>query len=92
MNSLSRDEIRNLDRCAIEILGIPGLVLMENAGRAAADVIEEFLRSSHLIHPAERSVAIVAGAGNNGGDGAVEDEIFHDAKCNTQSTEDRLSV
>jgi len=66
MKSLSREEVRSLDRCAIETFGVPGIVLMENAGRNAADVIEEFLGQV-----SGRSIAIVAGAGNNGGDGFV---------------------
>ncbi len=66
MHSLSRDEIRRIDRFAIETLGVPGVVLMENAGRGVADVIGEFLDSS-----VQRSVAILAGGGNNGGDGFV---------------------
>ncbi len=66
MKSLSRDETRRIDRCAIETIGVPGAVLMENAGRLAADEIEKFLGGA-----AGRPVAIVAGAGNNGGDGFV---------------------
>jgi len=33
----TRDEIRAFDRYAIETLGVPGMVLMENAGRQIAD-------------------------------------------------------
>ena len=66
MGSLSRDEVRSIDRCAIDRLQVPGVVLMENAGRNAADAIEAFLGGA-----AGRSVAVVAGAGNNGGDGYV---------------------
>ena len=66
MKSLSRDETRSIDRCAIETIGVPGAVLMENAGRCAADEIEKFLASAN-----GRKLAIVAGAGNNGGDGFV---------------------
>ncbi len=66
MRSLSREEIRGLDCCAIETVGVPGVVLMENAGRNAAGEIEKFLQAA-----AGRSIAIVAGAGNNGGDGFV---------------------
>lgn len=64
--SLSREQIRDIDRRAIEEVGIPGVVLMENAGRNAAMVIAEFLGSARL-----KKVAIVAGSGNNGGDGFV---------------------
>jgi hydroxyethylthiazole kinase-like uncharacterized protein yjeF len=66
MGSLSREEVRALDRCAIDTVGVPGVVLMENAGRNTTDAIEEFLGGV-----AGRSVAVVAGAGNNGGDGFV---------------------
>jgi len=66
MRSLTRDEVRRIDRFAIDTLGIPGVVLMENAGRNAADAVEDVLGGA-----SGRSVAVVAGAGNNGGDGFV---------------------
>jgi len=60
---LSREEVRELDRRAIEELGVPGVVLMENAGRGAAEV---------LIRLGCRGpVVICCGKGNNGGDGFV---------------------
>ena len=40
LRSLARDEIRDIDRRAIEDIGVPGTVLMENAGRGTADLIE----------------------------------------------------
>ncbi len=67
MQALSRDQIRSIDRYAIEQMGIPGVILMENAGRNAADAIEAYLDGS----VAGRSVGIVCGKGNNGGDGFV---------------------
>ena len=70
MNSLTRDEVRAVDRAAIENLGIPGLILMENAGRNCADAIEDFLCKSPG-GKSKQNVAIVAGPGNNGGDGYV---------------------
>src|SRR5215472_571114 len=60
---LSRDEVRELDRRAIEEYGVPGVVLMENAGRGTA----ELLRSLGVRGP----VVICCGKGNNGGDGFV---------------------
>ena len=66
MKSLSREEIRRIDRCAIETLGIPGVILMENAGRNAAAAIQGYLEKASC-----KTVAVVAGAGNNGGDGYV---------------------
>ena len=67
--SLSREQVREIDRCAIELAGVPGVVLMENAGRGAADQIEAFMRARGA--EAGGRVAVVAGAGNNGGDGYV---------------------
>ena len=66
MDSLTRQEVRAVDRAAIDELGIPGLILMENAGRNCAEAIDEFLGDKRGAR-----VAIVAGAGNNGGDGYV---------------------
>jgi NAD(P)H-hydrate epimerase len=63
LRSLSRDEVRDVDRRAIEELGLPGIVLMENAGRGAAELLIEL--------GVDGPVAIVAGKGNNGGDGFV---------------------
>lgn len=64
MKLATREIIREIDRISIEEHGIPGLILMENAGRAAADaVLTEF--------PEAKTVAIFAGGGNNGGDGFV---------------------
>ena len=40
---LSRDEVREFDRICIETLGVPSLVLMENASRGAADWIARYL-------------------------------------------------
>jgi NAD(P)H-hydrate epimerase len=63
--TLSRDAVRELDRRAIEVFGIPSALLMENAGRACA---EEALR---LVAGDARPVVVVVGPGNNGGDGLV---------------------
>lgn len=65
--SLTREHVRRIDRYAIEQLGIRGVVLMENAGRNVADAVERFCggRVEGL------RIAVVAGAGNNGGDGFV---------------------
>lgn len=63
---MSRDEVRAFDRWAIETLGIPGTVLMENAGRSCAELVKEKLK--HIPSP---KVCIFCGTGNNGGDGYV---------------------
>jgi NAD(P)H-hydrate epimerase len=63
MHTLTRDEVRELDRLAIGEYGLPGIVLMENAGAGAA----------RLLHALgiDGPVAIACGRGNNGGDGFV---------------------
>ena len=66
MKVVTADEMREIDRKAIEEYGIPGVVLMENAGRGAADAIEEFILDKDIDH-----ILVVAGKGNNGGDGFV---------------------
>lgn len=64
--ALGRDIIREIDRKAIEEYEIPGIILMENAGR---NVAEEVLKILSGIDKAK--VAIFCGKGNNGGDGFV---------------------
>ena len=60
---LSCAEVRDLDRRAIEELGMPSLVLMENAGRGVAELL--------LSLGVRGRVVICCGKGNNGGDGLV---------------------
>jgi hydroxyethylthiazole kinase-like uncharacterized protein yjeF len=57
-------EMRELDRYTIEEIGLPGIVLMENAGKAVA---EEII----LRFPKPKTATLLAGTGNNGGDGWV---------------------
>ena len=64
--ALSVAAMREADRRAIEEFGIPGVVLMENAGRGAADVALEMMKGAP-----SPSAVIIAGRGNNGGDGFV---------------------
>jgi hydroxyethylthiazole kinase-like uncharacterized protein yjeF len=63
---MSRDEVRSFDSWAINALGIPGVVLMENAGRSCAELIRDKLTGID-----EPKVCIFCGTGNNGGDGYV---------------------
>ena len=60
---LTSEEMGQADRLTIEG-GVPGRVLMENAGRAVADEVS-------IRFPDARSVAVLCGPGNNGGDGFV---------------------
>jgi hydroxyethylthiazole kinase-like uncharacterized protein yjeF len=65
MKVLTAAQMREVDRRTIAG-GIPGLVLMENAGRGVVDFIEE------KFAPLDRRHAVVfCGKGNNGGDGLV---------------------
>ena len=61
------DEMRRLDARAMTELGIPGAVLMERAGRGAAEAILEFLGPRR----ARARIDLVCGKGGNGGDGFV---------------------
>jgi ADP-dependent NAD(P)H-hydrate dehydratase / NAD(P)H-hydrate epimerase len=65
-------EMRELDRLAIESYGIPGVVLMENAGAQVARILWQ-------EYPAleARRVAVLCGRGNNGGDGFVIARYLH---------------
>ena len=62
---LSADAMRAADHATIETWGVPGRVLMESAGRAAArEIVARF-------EVAGRDVTVLVGTGNNGGDGLV---------------------
>jgi NAD(P)H-hydrate epimerase len=66
MRVLNSSQMREADRRTIEEIGIPSLVLMENAGRQAVAAIEAM--HGDLLHG---PVAVLCGRGNNGGDGFV---------------------
>lgn len=74
---LTRDQVREVDRLAIESLGIPGIVLMENAARGATQAL--LARLAPPRPPAR--VAIVCGGGNNGGDGYAMARHLHNHGC-----------
>ena len=58
--------MQELDRLTIEEVGVPGIVLMENAGYGCARILMEFFKEEIA-----EGVKIVCGSGNNGGDGFV---------------------
>ena len=64
---LTREAVRELDRRAIEEVGVPSIVLMESAGRACAEealgLLEEWGDGGRVL--------VLCGPGNNGGDGLV---------------------
>lgn len=70
---LTRAEVREVDRRAIEVLGLPGLVLMENAAlgltAAALELLDQLREEGGGAGPVDGEVAVVCGRGNNGGDG-----------------------
>ncbi|OQY27546.1 MAG: hypothetical protein B6244_10215 [Candidatus Cloacimonetes bacterium 4572_55] len=70
MYVLTSDEMRSIDQTTIEIVGIPGIVLMENAGRGIVDSIADLAESDGL-ELSELNVTVICGKGNNGGDGFV---------------------
>ncbi|MFB3884213.1 MAG: NAD(P)H-hydrate dehydratase [Thermodesulfobacteriota bacterium] len=66
MKVATAEQMQELDRKSIELFRIPGIVLMENAGRGAAEAI-----ASTFPDIRTKKIAIIAGKGNNGGDGFV---------------------
>ena len=61
---MSREQVRAVDAWAINEVGVPGVVLMENAGRRCAEVI-----GGKLADAVSPKVCIFCGTGHNGGDG-----------------------
>ncbi len=66
MHLLTAEEMQKLDQTTINGLGIPGVVLMENAGLQVVEAIYRMIGD-----PKGKTVTIFAGKGNNGGDGFV---------------------
>lgn len=78
MKIASREQVREIDRSAIEDLQIAGLILMENAGRSVAELIEKEYSQA-------KNIAIFCGIGNNGGDGFVVARHLISKGFNTQT-------
>jgi len=74
MKILKAAEMVRIDRMAIEGIGIPSLVLMENAARGAFEVLRKRF-------PTAKRVLVVAGRGNNGGDGLALGRMLYLSGC-----------
>jgi NAD(P)H-hydrate epimerase len=75
MKVLTAAEMREVDRLTIEA-GIPGMVLMENAGHRVLECLRE--RFAPLAH---QRILVLCGKGNNGGDGMVIARQLYTAVC-----------
>lgn len=73
-------EMAKIDRFAIGKIGIPGMVLMENAGREVVAVIREMLGTGE-----DKNIIIFCGKGNNGGDGYVVARYLLDMGANVKT-------
>ncbi len=72
MYLVTAEQMRQVDRTTIQELGIPEMVLMENAGKAVVDFLKETFADLK-----QKTITIVAGAGNNGGDALVVARYLH---------------
>ncbi len=66
------EQVRRLDKCAIEGHSIPGIELMELAGRSTFD-------AARLAFPSARKYGVFCGGGNNGGDGYIVARLAREA-------------
>ena len=73
MKLVTSEQMKALDRAAIEDYGIPGVVLMENVGRAVAEAGAQMAAPM----PSDARILVVCGRGNNGGDGFVATRHLH---------------
>jgi len=77
---MDRLQVRAFDTWAITQLGLPGVVLMENAGRGCAERL-----LARLSDPAASRVVVLCGPGNNGGDGYVTARHLANAGVHTET-------
>jgi len=79
MKVVSAAEMRELDRTAIEDYGIPGIILMENAGFQVVQVIRQLFPDLE-----NKTVCVFSGKGNNGGDGFVVARHLYNLKADVK--------
>jgi NAD(P)H-hydrate epimerase len=75
---LSKEQSKNADEKAIKEYGISSIVLMENAARSTSEVIREYLPNYYEGKLYKRHIMILAGSGNNGGDGFALARHLHE--------------
>ncbi|MCD8036743.1 MAG: bifunctional ADP-dependent NAD(P)H-hydrate dehydratase/NAD(P)H-hydrate epimerase, partial [Clostridiales bacterium] len=73
MKAATAEQMREIDKRTSTEIGIPSIVLMENASRAAAEVCADELKGI-----SEPKIVVFAGKGNNGGDGFAIARILND--------------
>jgi NAD(P)H-hydrate epimerase len=79
MRVVNADQMREADRRTIEDIGVPSAVLMENAGRQVVSAMEAAFDGL-----SEARVSVLAGRGNNGGDGFVVARVLWQAGIDVQ--------
>lgn len=79
MYIVTAEEMREIDQKAINEIGIPSAILMENAGASATKTIFEKIKND-----ISKKIVILAGHGNNGGDGFVVARHLCDAGLNAE--------
>jgi NAD(P)H-hydrate epimerase len=77
MTRLTRTQVREIDRLAVEKYSMPSILLMENAARAVCDTAIDMLKEND-------SVTIFCGGGNNGGDGFAVARRLHNHKIDVR--------
>ncbi len=75
---VTAEQMREMDRLTIQKYGVPSLTLMERAGEAIARAISE-----RFLPSAKKGVLVVAGKGNNGGDGFVVARLLKKKRIST---------
>ena len=69
---VSAEEMRWCDETTVNTYGVPGMLLMENAGRGVVEVIKDQYPTLQ-----SKKILVVCGKGNNGGDGFVVARHLH---------------
>ena len=66
------DEMRNIDKVTAEVYGLPELLLMESAGHRTAQAMASLLQGVR-----DKTICVLAGSGNNGGDALAAARYLH---------------